>query len=102
MLGGFSVALLLHLTKSDDKNVQEMFKKCSTDQRNMKFRKKNCRFRIREKTCGELFKRLMEEERRRQMKDMMMMASSPTQIQVIFLIILSDSYGNENLSPMSS
>ena len=44
----------------------------------------------------------MEEERRRQMKDMMMMASSPTQIQVIFLIILSDSYGNENLSPMSS
>ena len=49
-------------------------------------------WKIREKTCDELFKRLMEEERRRQMKDMMMMASSPTQIQVgFFSMILSDS-----------
>ena len=33
LLGGFAVALLLHPPKSDDKNGQEMFKKCSTDQR---------------------------------------------------------------------
>ena len=32
LLGGFGVALLLHPPKSDDKNVEEMFTKCSTAQ----------------------------------------------------------------------
>ena len=32
-MGRFAVALVLHPPKSDDKNVQEMFKKCLTDQR---------------------------------------------------------------------
>ena len=32
LLGGFGVALLLHPPKSDDKNVEEMFMKCSIAQ----------------------------------------------------------------------
>ena len=31
-MGGFGVALLLHPPKSDEKNVEEMFRKCSTAQ----------------------------------------------------------------------
>ena len=44
LLGGFAVALLLHPPKSDDKNGQEMFKKCSTDQRFI--RKRNTTYEI--------------------------------------------------------
>ena len=33
LLGKFAVALLLHPPKSDNKNVKEIFKKCSIDQR---------------------------------------------------------------------
>ena len=44
LLCGFAVALLLQPPKSDDKNGQEIFKKCSTDQTFI--RKRNTAFEI--------------------------------------------------------
>ena len=43
LLGGFGVALLLHPPKSDDKNVEEMFTKCSTAQSFIQTEMTTCR-----------------------------------------------------------